>query len=148
MIIFDEAHRLSAVNYGSGKDGKDAELRLAEEIRLHRVLGGVVAADRHAAPGGREPQPIQEPACSAGRRRRFRRAGGRVAALSVESGGKKFTDLVIRTPKKDVTDAEGAKVFKGRQTHRLPFKMYEDEEELLQGGRRNTSATATRCWSG
>ncbi len=41
--------------------------------------------------------------------------------------GTKFTELVIRTPKKDVTDAHGHKVFKGRQTHRLRFTMYADE---------------------
>src|SRR5207248_11232157 len=42
-------------------------------------------------------------------------------------GGRKFTEFVIRTPKKDVTDAQGRKVFKGRQTHRLLCKMYDDE---------------------
>ena len=44
--------------------------------------------------------------------------------------GLPFTELVIRTPKKDVTDAKGRKVFKGRQTHRLPFKMNTDEEKF------------------
>src|SRR5207253_2745980 len=46
--------------------------------------------------------------------------------------GKKFTELVIRTPKKDVTDSEGRTVFKGRQTHRLPFKMYDDEARFYK----------------
>ena len=48
--------------------------------------------------------------------------------VSLFSGqGRNYAELVIRTPKKDVTDAEGHKVFKGRQTHRLAFKMYADE---------------------
>ena len=34
LIIFDEAHRLSAVDYGSGKVEKTQNYRLAEEIRL------------------------------------------------------------------------------------------------------------------
>src|SRR3989454_6573327 len=33
LIIFDEAHRLSAMNYGSGKVEKTQNYRLAEEIR-------------------------------------------------------------------------------------------------------------------
>ena len=44
--------------------------------------------------------------------------------------GVKFTELVIRTPKKDVTDSHGKKIFRGRQTHRLPFRMYADEERF------------------
>ena len=31
-----------------------------------------------------------------------------------------------------MTDAEGRKVFKGRQTHRLPFKMYDDEARFYE----------------
>jgi len=38
-----------------------------------------------------------------------------------------FYKLILRTPKKSVTDSKGRKVFKGRKTHRLPFVMYEDE---------------------
>src|SRR5206468_7153795 len=33
LIIFDEAHRLSAMNYGSGKVEKTQNYKLAEEIR-------------------------------------------------------------------------------------------------------------------
>lgn len=46
--------------------------------------------------------------------------------------GTKFTELVVRTPKKDVTDAQGRKVFKGRQTHRLACTMYADEARFYQ----------------
>lgn len=46
--------------------------------------------------------------------------------------GRKFTDLVIRTPKKAVTDAKGQTVFRGRQTHRMPFKMYDDEGKFYK----------------
>ena len=35
-------------------------------------------------------------------------------------------------PKQEVTDAEGRKVFNGRQTHRMPFKMYADEEKFYK----------------
>ena len=76
LIIFDEAHRLSAVDYGSGKVDKTQNYRLAEEIRQQAVQRGVPAADRHAAPGRGEPQPVQEPAGAAGRRHRLQRPGG------------------------------------------------------------------------
>ena len=33
LVIFDEAHRLSAVDYGSGKVEKTHNYRLAEEVR-------------------------------------------------------------------------------------------------------------------
>jgi len=46
--------------------------------------------------------------------------------------GTRFTELVIRTPKKDVTDAQGRKVFKGRQTHRIPITLYRDEEKFYK----------------
>ena len=129
LIIFDEAHRLSAVDYASGKVEKTLNYRLAEEIRHQAIQRGVSAADRHAAPGRGEPQPLQEPGRAAGRRRRFQRAGG-AGPVQPAAGGRKFTEFVIRTPKKDVTDADGRKVFKGRQTHRLLCKMYDDERRF------------------
>ena len=67
--------------------------------------------------------------------------------LPAIGGSKKFTDLVIRTPKQDVTDAEGRKVFKGRQTHRMPVKMYADEKTSTRPWK-STSGMDTRCWSG
>ena len=127
--------------------GKDAQLPAGRGNPPQAVQRGVPAADRHAAPGRGEPQPLQEPAGAAGRRHRLQRLGGadpvRQAAAAASS-----PNWCIRTPKKDVTDAEGRKVFKGRQTHRLPCKMYDDEAPLLRGRGPNTSAPATRCWSG
>jgi len=46
--------------------------------------------------------------------------------------GVRYTELILRTPKKDVTDSNGKKVFKGRQTHRLPFRMYADEARFYE----------------
>src|SRR5262249_25167041 len=61
--------------------------------------------------------------------------------LPANEEGRKFTEFVIRTPKKDVTDAEGRTVFKGRHTHRCAVAMYEDEkafylavEEYIRNG--------------
>ena len=76
LIIFDEAHRLGAVDYGSGKVDKTDNYRLAEEVAPEAVQRGVPASDGHAAPGRGEPQPLQEPAKAARRRHRFQRAGG------------------------------------------------------------------------
>jgi hypothetical protein len=50
-----------------------------------------------------------------------------------DQGFNSFTEYVIRTPKKDVTDAaQGKKVFKGRHTHRLHFTMYTDEARFYK----------------
>jgi hypothetical protein len=53
-----------------------------------------------------------------------------VDLFSAVEAGPKFTEFVIRTPKKDVTDALGRKVFRGRQTRHLPCEMFDDEKRF------------------
>ncbi len=129
LIIFDEAHRLSAMNYGSGKVDKTQNYRLAEEIRHKHYAEAflLLTATPHQ---GEENHS------------RFKNLISLLEAdvdftgleeRGLFSGnGRSFAELVIRTPKLAVTDAQGRKVFKGRQTHRLHFKMYPDEARFYR----------------
>jgi hypothetical protein len=129
LIIFDEAHRLSRMDYGSGKVERTQNYRLAEEIRDKQYCEALLLLTA-------TPHQGEENHC------RFKNLLSLLeddidfSALegpALFSGdGRKFTELVIRTPKKDVTDAFGHKVFKGRQTHRLFFTMYADEARFYK----------------
>jgi SNF2 family DNA or RNA helicase/HKD family nuclease len=124
LVIFDEAHRLSAMSYDTGKTDKTQNYKLAEEIRHKHYCDAMLLLT--ATPHQGEENNS-----------RFKNLIGLLEddidftgldEPTLFSGtGKKFTELVIRTPKKDVTDAQGQKVFKGRQTHRIPVKLYDDE---------------------
>ena len=127
LIIFDEAHKLSAMDYASGKTEKTQNYRLAEELRHYCDTLLFLTATPHQ---GEENNS------------RFKNL---LLLLSEEidfSGleeyglfaprGVRYTELILRTPKKDVTDSNGKKVFKGRQTHRLPFRMYADEARFYE----------------
>ena len=129
LIIFDEAHRLSAMNYGSGKVEKTQNYRLAEEIR-HKHYSEALLLLTATPHQGEENHSrfknlvslLEDDVDFTGLEERGLFSGS----------GHSFKDLVIRTPKLAVTDAQGRKVFKGRQTHRLPFKMYSDEARFYK----------------
>jgi len=129
LVIFDEAQRLSAVAYESGKTEKTLNYRLAEEIRQKDYCEAMLLLT--ATPHQGEENHS-----------RFKNLLGLLEdnidftgleEPSLFSGtSKPFTELVIRTPKKDVTNAQGNRVFKGRQTHRMPLKMYDDEAKFYK----------------
>ncbi|MGH9871404.1 MAG: helicase-related protein [Pyrinomonadaceae bacterium] len=124
LIIFDEAHRLSAVNYGGAKTDKTQNYRLAEEIRHKHYCEAMLLLTATPHQGEENHSRFKNLLLLLDDNMDF----SGLDALTLFSGhGQKFTDFVIRTPKKDVTDAHGHKVFRGRQTHRMPFKMYPDE---------------------
>ena len=68
LIIFDEAHRLSAVNYGSGKAEKTHNYRLAEEVAPARITR------THSCCS--QPRRIREKKIIAGSRTWFTSGGG------------------------------------------------------------------------
>lgn len=129
LIIFDEAHRLSATDYGSQKVEKTQNYRLAEELKNQCYSNALLLLTA-------TPHQGEENHC------RFKHLLNLLEEdidfsgledLNLFSGnGTRFTELVIRTPKKDVTDAEGRKVFRGRQTYRMPFKMFDDEARFYK----------------
>lgn len=129
LIIFDEAHRLSAMDYGSGKVEKTQNYRLAEEIRHKHYTEGLLLLTATPHQGEENHSRFKNLLALLDDEIDF--TGLEETGL-FSGNGRKFTELVIRTPKKDVTDANGRKVFKGRQTHRLPFQMYPDEARLYK----------------
>ena len=125
LIIFDEAHKLSAKEYGRKTD-KTHNYLLAEALRDYTDALLLLTATPHAG----------DPDHS-----RFINLVGLLESkvdfsplidqpLFRELGAVPYSKLVLRTPKLKVTDAEGKVVFKGRMTHALPFAMYPDEKEF------------------
>jgi SNF2 family DNA or RNA helicase/HKD family nuclease len=129
LIIFDEAHRLSAMDYGSGKTEKTQNYRLAEEVSHKHYSDALLLLTATPHQGEENHSRFKNLLTLLDEGVNF--AGLEEAGL-FDTSGTPFTELVIRTPKKDVTDAHGHKVFKGRQTHRLPFKMYGDEDKFYK----------------
>lgn len=129
LIIFDEAHRLSAMDYGSGKTEKTHNYRLAEEVSHKHYSDALLLLTATPHQGEENHSRFKNIVTLLAEGVNF--AGLEEVGL-FDKSGTPFTELVIRTPKKDVTDAHGHKVFKGRTTHRLPFKMYADEEKFYK----------------
>lgn len=127
LIIFDEAHRLSAVNYGGVKTEKTQNYRLAEEIRHKHYCEAMLLLTATPHQGEENHSRFKNLLLLLDDAMDFT---GLNSPSLFSAQGQKFTDFVIRTPKKDVTDAQGLKVFRGRQTHRMPFKMYPDESRF------------------
>lgn len=128
LIIFDEAHRLSATEYGS-KTERTQNYRLAEEVRHNQYCEAMLLLTATPHQGEENHSRFKNLLALLDDDIDF--TGLEEAGL-FSGGGRKFTELVIRTPKKDVTDANGHKVFKGRATHRLPFTMYADEGKFYK----------------
>ena len=124
LIIFDEAHRLSAVNYGGAKTDKTQNYRLAEEIRPKHYCEAMLLLTATPHQGEENHSRFKNLLLLLDDNIDF---SGLDPFTLFSDQNQNFTQFVIRTPKKDVTDAQGHKVFRGRQTHRMPFKMYPDE---------------------
>jgi len=124
LIIFDEAHRLSAVSYGGAKTDKTQNYRLAEEIRHKHYCEAMLLLTATPHQGEENHSRFKNLLLLLDDNMDF---SGLDRPTLFSGQGEKFTEFVIRTPKKDVTDAQGHKVFRGRQTHRMTFKMYADE---------------------
>ncbi len=124
LIIFDEAHRLSAMSYGGTKTEKTQNYRLAEEIRRQDYCEALLLLTATPHQGEENHSRFKNLLLLLHDDIDF----SGLEHMGLFSGlGTPFSELVIRTPKQEVTDAQGHKVFKGRQTHRLPFRMYPRE---------------------
>jgi ERCC4-related helicase len=129
LIIFDEAHRLSALDYASGKLEKTQNYRLAEEVSKKQYSEAFLLLTATPHQGEENHSRFRNLLALLDDDIDFSALETPDLFTSVGSG-RKFADCVIRTPKKDVTDAQGRKVFKGRQTHRLLCQMYDDERRF------------------
>jgi superfamily II DNA or RNA helicase len=125
LIIFDEAHRLSAKEYGRKTD-RTQNYQLAEALRGYTDALLLLTGTPHSG----DPDHsrfmnllrLLEPKAD------FSTLTDQ--PLFREPGAVPYSKLILRTPKLRVTDAEGKVVFKGRMTHPLPFAMYPDEKEF------------------
>ena len=125
LIIFDEAHRLSAKEYGRKTD-KTQNYQLAESLRDYTDALLLLTATPHAGDPNHsrfvnlvkllESKVDFSPLIDEG--------------LFKPDGAIPYSKLILRTPKPKVTDAEGKAVFKGRRTVPLGFNMYPDEKEF------------------
>src|SRR5271157_2236806 len=125
LIIFDEAHRLSAKEYGRKTD-RTQNYQLAEALRGYTDALLLLTGTPHSG----DPDHsrfmnlvrLLEPKVD------FSTLTDQ--PLFREADAVPYSKLILRTPKLRVTDAEGKVVFKGRMTHPLPFAMYPDEKEF------------------
>ncbi|MGO9272863.1 MAG: DEAD/DEAH box helicase [Terriglobia bacterium] len=125
LIIFDEAHRLGAKEYGRKTD-RTQNYQLAEALRGYTDALLLLTGTPHSG----DPDHsrfmnlvrLLEPKVD------FSTLTNQ--PLFREAGAVPYAKLILRTPKLRVTDAEGKVVFKGRMTHPLPFAMYPDEKEF------------------
>ena len=125
LIIFDEAHRLSAKEYGRKTD-KTQNYQLAEALRDYTDSLLLLTATPHAGDPNHsrfvnlvkllESKVDFSPLIDEG--------------LFKADGAVSYSKLILRTPKLKVTDAEGRAVFKGRRTVPLGFNMYPDEKRF------------------
>src|SRR5271157_559312 len=125
LIIFDEAHRLSARDYPT-KTEKTQNYQLAEALRDYTDALLLLTATPHAGDPNHtrfvnlvkllEPNVDFSPLVDEG--------------LFKDADAVPYSKLILRTPKLQVTDAEGKVVFKGRRTVPLGFSMYSGEKQF------------------
>jgi SNF2 family DNA or RNA helicase len=125
LIIFDEAHKLSAKEYGRKTD-KTQNYQLAEVLREYTDALLLLTATPHA--GDPDHSRFVNLVRLLESKVDFSTLTNQ--PLFRDSDAVPYSKLILRTPKLKVTDAEGKVVFKGRRTHPLPFAMYPDEKEF------------------
>ncbi len=130
LIIFDEAHKLSAREYGTKLD-KTENFKLAEDLKNYTDALLLLTATPHQ---GEDNQS------------RFVNMlkllddnidfvslfHGDLPLFKIQSDSSKtpYHEYILRTPKMQVTDASGHKVFRGRKTNKYAFDMFPDEEKF------------------
>lgn len=130
LIIFDEAHKLSAIEYESGKREKTIRFKLAEDLKDHTDALLLLTGTPHQ--GEENHSRFKHLLGLLGQQIDFSKLEDSLSLLSLmeTNGGIPYYDLILRTPKSAVTDSEGKKVFKGRITHPRAVNMYADERRF------------------
>lgn len=137
LIIFDEAHRLSARDYGETKTEKTQNYRLAEDLRDHTDALLLVTATPHQGDAthsrfrhllGLLDNEIDFGGLEDGQVTLWNYA----VRESRGNGYRPYKEYILRTPKLNVTDSQGKKIFRGRDTHALRFPMFKDEANFYK----------------
>ena len=121
VVVFDEAHKLSAKTWSSQKTDKTQNYRLAEDLREYCKTLILLTATPHQGDESKfqnlvsllHPNVTFEEPTPAGN-------GNRPIP---------FTDLVLRNRKSKVTDAEGKPIFKGMDIHPVRVILLENGEK-------------------
>lgn len=145
LIIFDEAHRLSAKDYGEAKTEKTQNYRLAEDLRDHTDALLLLTATPHQ--GDATHSRFRHLLGLLGNEIDFGGLQDGQATLwsyavrePRSNGHRPYKEYILRTPKLNVTDSQGKKVFRGRDTYPLRFPMFKEEAEFYREVSRYISA--------
>ncbi len=115
VIVFDEAHRLSAKRWSAKKIEKTLNYRLAEDLQERCRTLILLTATPHQGDDSKFQNLVRllNPDVT------FEELG----TENGENGSTPFTDLILRNRKSKVTDAEGNPIFKGMDPHpvRVPL---------------------------
>lgn len=127
LIIFDEAHKLSARKYDLKLD-KTNNFKLAEDLKDHTDALLLLTATPHQGEENQSrfvnmlsllDEKIDFSALFHGDLPLFR--------MPPSNDKTPYYHYILRTPKMKVTDASGHKVFVGRKTRSYQFEMFSDE---------------------
>ena len=131
LIVFDEAHRLSAREYGN-KTEKTLNFQLAEDLKEHTDALLLVTATPHQGEDNHSRfinlMKLLDDEID------FSSLGVEDLPLfrAQRNGRVPYQQYILRTPKLSVTDAEGKRVFMGRNTYPLSFEMRPDERAFYE----------------
>ncbi len=132
LIIFDEAHKLSAREYGKKID-KTENYKLAEDLKNFTDALLLLSATPHQGEENHSrfinmvsllDENIDFSSLLHSDLPLFRNLK--------DDSKTPYYEYILRTPKMQVTDASGHKVFRGRNTHSYAFEMFDDEKRFYQ----------------
>ena len=121
VVIFDEAHKLSAKTWSQRKTEKTLNYRLAEDLQARCRALILLTATPHQGDESKFQNLVtllhpnvtfeESPIASKG------------------NGAVPFTDLILRNRKSKVTDAEGDPIFKGMDIHPVRVALFDNGEK-------------------
>ena len=121
VIVFDEAHRLSAKRWSAKKTEKTLGYRLAEDLQDRCRALILLTATPHQGDESKFQHLIRLLHSDV--------AFEELATGSQGNGSMPFTDLILRNRKSKVTDAEGNPIFKGMDPYSVPVPLLSNGEE-------------------
>ena len=120
VIIFDEAHKLSAKTWSEKKTDKTLNYRLAEDLRERCQALILLTATPHQGDESKFQNLVSllHPSVTFEELVPTRNGNGLIP----------FTDLILRNRKSKVTDAEGNPIFKGMDIHPVRVSLLDNGE--------------------
>lgn len=123
VIIFDEAHKLSAKTWSEKKKDKTLNYRLAEDLQDRCKALILLTATPHQG----DESKFQNLVSLLSPHVTFEESG----PASNGNGSVPFTDLILRNRKSRVTDADGKPIFKGMDIHPVRVSLLDNGEQVF-----------------